>query len=199
PTERRVNHREASRIPTTKGVACLALGSLALFLLLSASKTLNEGRIRAPRMSAIVSRLIHSPSSVSRALSGRSSIRESWADKVEWLQGSLLVPESWKDVMNDVTAVVCISCVGGFGSNSYMYKINGTSNINAIRAAAEKGITFYFLDFILWQQIFLNSGVKRFVYISAADFGLVNYLLQGYYEGKRAAEAELLTKFTYGG
>ncbi|RWW78342.1 hypothetical protein BHE74_00013437 [Ensete ventricosum] len=58
-------------------------------------------------MSAIVSRLIHSPSSVSRALSGRSSIRESWADKVEWLQGSLLVPESWKDVMNDVTAVVC--------------------------------------------------------------------------------------------
>jgi hypothetical protein len=28
------------------------------------------------------------------------------------------------------------------------------------------------------------AGVKRFVYISAADFGLVNYLLQGYYEGK---------------
>lgn len=27
-------------------------------------------------------------------------------------------------------------------------------------------------------------GVKRFVYISAADFGVVNYLLQGYYEGK---------------
>ena len=27
-------------------------------------------------------------------------------------------------------------------------------------------------------------GVKRFVYISAADFGWLNYLLQGYYEGK---------------
>lgn len=26
--------------------------------------------------------------------------------------------------------------------------------------------------------------MKRYVYISAADFGLVNYLLQGYYEGK---------------
>ena len=26
--------------------------------------------------------------------------------------------------------------------------------------------------------------MKRFVYISAADFGVVNYLLQGYYEGK---------------
>ncbi|KAK3177680.1 hypothetical protein Dsin_032851 [Dipteronia sinensis] len=42
---------------------------------------------------------------------------------------------------------------------------NGTANINAIRVAAEK-------------------GVKRFVYISAADFGVVNYVLQGYYEGK---------------
>ncbi|CAN6873907.1 unnamed protein product [Brassica oleracea] len=46
-----------------------------------------------------------------------------------------------------------------------MYKINGTANINAIRAASEK-------------------GVKRFVYISAADFGLAKYLLSGYYEGK---------------
>ncbi|KAJ8436345.1 hypothetical protein Cgig2_009910 [Carnegiea gigantea] len=43
------------------------------------------------------------------------------------------------------------------------------------------------------------TGVRRFVYISAADFGLVNYILQGYYEGKRAAETELLTRFPYGG
>ncbi|CAL5064795.1 unnamed protein product [Urochloa decumbens] len=110
--------------------------------------------------------------------SGKPSISESWADKVIWNQGNLLEPASFKDAMDDVSAV--ISCVGGFGSNSFMYKINGTANINAIRAAAEK-------------------GVKRFVYVSAADFGLVNYLLKGYYEGKRAAEAELLSKFTYGG
>lgn len=32
-----------------------------------------------------------------------------------------------------------ISCVGGFGSNTQMYKINGSANINAIRAAAEQG------------------------------------------------------------
>ncbi|KAI3473027.1 hypothetical protein Pfo_030110 [Paulownia fortunei] len=94
--------------------------------------------------------------------SGRSSIQESWANSVIWHQGFL------------------ISCVGGFGSNSEMYKINGTTNINAIRAASEE-------------------GVKRFVYISAADFGVVNYLLRGYYEGKRAAETELLTRFPYGG
>ncbi|KAK8965708.1 mRNA cap guanine-N7 methyltransferase 1 [Platanthera guangdongensis] len=117
-----------------------------------------------------------SVSSFSR--SGRSSIQECWADNVVWNQGSLLVPDSLKDSMNDVSAV--ISCVGGFGSNSQMYKINGTANVNAIRAAAEQ-------------------GVKRFVYISAADFGFVNYLLQGYYDGKRAAEAELLSNFPYGG
>ncbi|KAL0910260.1 hypothetical protein M5K25_021223 [Dendrobium thyrsiflorum] len=117
-----------------------------------------------------------SVSSFSR--SGRSSIQESWADSVVWHQGSLLVQDSLKNAMNDVSAVV--SCVGGFGSYSHMYKINGTANINAIRTAAEQ-------------------GVKRFVYISAADFGLVNYLLRGYYDGKRAAEAELLSKFTYGG
>ncbi|GAV77835.1 NAD_binding_10 domain-containing protein [Cephalotus follicularis] len=110
--------------------------------------------------------------------SGRSSINDQWANNVTWHQGNLLSPDSWKEALNGVTSVV--SCVGGFGSNSYMYKINGTANINAIRAASEK-------------------AVKRFVYISAADFGLANYLLQGYYEGKKAAETELLTKFPYAG
>ncbi|PHU08773.1 hypothetical protein BC332_20633 [Capsicum chinense] len=114
--------------------------------------------------------------SISRT--GRSSIQDSWANSVTWHQGNLLSTDSWKDALKGVTSV--ISCVGGFGSNSYMYKINGTANINAIRAASEE-------------------GVKRFVYISAADFGPVNYLLQCYYEGKRAAETELLTRYPYGG
>ncbi|KAM3379390.1 putative protein, chloroplastic-like [Capsicum galapagoense] len=114
--------------------------------------------------------------SISRT--GRSSIQDSWANSVTWHQGNLLSTDSWKDELKGVTSV--ISCVGGFGSNSYMYKINGTANINAIRAASEE-------------------GVKRFVYISAADFGPVNYLLQCYYEGKRAAETELLTRYPYGG
>nr|GMD21766.1 NAD(P)-binding domain containing protein [Ipomoea batatas] len=109
---------------------------------------------------------------------GRSSISEPWANNISWHQGNLLSNDSWKEALKGVASV--ISCVGGFGSNSYMYKINGTANINAIRAAAEE-------------------GVKRFVYISAADFGFVNYLLQGYYDGKRAAETELLTRYTYGG
>ncbi|KAK4274512.1 hypothetical protein QN277_017720 [Acacia crassicarpa] len=110
--------------------------------------------------------------------SGRSSLHDSWANNVTWHQGNLLSTDSWKEALNGVTAV--ISCVGGFGSKSYMYKINGTANINAVRAASEQ-------------------GVKRFVYISAADFGVANFLLQGYYEGKRATEAEILTRFPYGG
>ncbi|KAK9065663.1 hypothetical protein SSX86_015064 [Deinandra increscens subsp. villosa] len=109
--------------------------------------------------------------------SGKSSIQESWASKVNWHQGDLLSGDSWKEALDGVTSV--ISCVGGFGSNAQMYKINGTANINAVRAASEKGI-------------------KRFVYISAADFGVINYLIQGYYDGKRATETELLTKFPYG-
>ncbi|GKV16881.1 hypothetical protein SLEP1_g27451 [Rubroshorea leprosula] len=115
-------------------------------------------------------------SSLSR--SGRSSLQDSWANDVVWHQGDLLSPDSLKPALSEVTSV--ISCVGGFGSNSHMYKINGTANINAIQAASEQ-------------------GVKRFVYISAADFGLVNYLLRGYYDGKRATEAELTNKFPDGG
>ncbi|KAH1252718.1 chloroplastic protein [Glycine max] len=100
--------------------------------------------------------------------SGRSSLHDSWATNVAWYKGNLLSTDSLKEALNGVTAV--ISCVGGFGSNSYMYKINGTANINAIRAASDQ-----------------------------ADFGVVNYLLRGYYEGKRASETELLTRFPYGG
>ncbi|KAJ9556266.1 hypothetical protein OSB04_010880 [Centaurea solstitialis] len=109
--------------------------------------------------------------------SGKPSIQEPWANNVHWHQGDLLSGSSWKEALNGVTSIV--SCVGGFGSNSYMYKINGTANITAIRAAAEKGI-------------------KRFVYLSAADLGVVNYFLQGYYDGKRAAETELLVRYPYG-
>lgn len=115
-------------------------------------------------------------SSLSR--SGKSSLHDPWANEVVWHQGDLLSPDSLGNALNGVNSV--ISCVGGFGSNSYMYDINGTANINAIRAASEQ-------------------GVKRFVYISAADFGLVNYLLKGYYAGKRSTETELLDKFLHGG
>ncbi|KAH9739527.1 NAD(P)-bd dom domain-containing protein [Citrus sinensis] len=70
--------------------------------------------------------------------SGRSSLEDSWAESVVWHQGDLLSPDSLKDLLIGVNSV--ISCVGGFGSNSYMYKINGTANINAVKAAKEQGV-----------------------------------------------------------
>ncbi|KAG6469693.1 hypothetical protein ZIOFF_070623 [Zingiber officinale] len=106
--------------------------------------------------------------------SGRPSIRESWADKVEWYRGNLLEPESLKDAMNNANAVV--SCVGGFGSPSHMRTLNGTANVNAVRVASEQ-------------------GVQRFAYVSAASFGVIDYFLQGYYDGQKATEAEISAKF----
>lgn len=35
-----------------------------------------------------------------------------------------------------------VSCVGGFGSPSYMRTLNGTANVNAVQAAAENGSLF---------------------------------------------------------
>lgn len=122
--------------------------------------------------------LAHGLNVFSLSRSGKSSLHDPWANDIVWHQGDLLSPDSLGNALNGVTSV--ISCVGGFGSNSYMYDINGTANINAIRAASEQ-------------------GVKRFVYISAADFGLVNYLLKGYFAGKRSTETELLDKFQHGG
>lgn len=43
------------------------------------------------------------------------------------------------NALAQIVFIYKISCVGGFGSNSYMYKINGTANINAVRAASEQG------------------------------------------------------------
>lgn len=115
---------------------------------------------------------------MSLSRSGRPGIHEPWADNVTWVRGDLFEPAKWENELDDVSAV--ISCVGGFGSNDQMRKINGKANIEAINAAAE-------------------SGVKRFVYISAHNFGLPSFVMRGYYEGKRSAEDELLRKFPYSG
>ncbi len=101
-----------------------------------------------------------------------------WMNDVNWIQGDILHPERWKHALQEVSAV--ISCVGALGSNQKMLKINGEANIAAINAASE-------------------SGVTRFVYISAVDYGLPSFVLAGYVKGKKAAEEALLRKFPYGG
>ncbi|KAF3445315.1 hypothetical protein FNV43_RR10490 [Rhamnella rubrinervis] len=118
--------------------------------------------------------------------------------------GNLLSPGSWEDALTGVTAV--ISFVGGFGSTSYMYKINGTANINAVRAASNKGLE----DKIIINQhmttiISLTYGVKDL----SLSLPLISKWQIMYYKGImtetccvphwRAAEAELLIKYPYGG
>lgn len=116
---------------------------------------------------------------VSLNRSGRPEIsNESWVNNVVWVRGDLFDPSRWQNSLEDVQAV--ISCVGGFGTNEQMKRINGEANKSAVWAATK-------------------AGVKRFVYISAADFGLPSFVLQGYYEGKRMAEETIRLKFPYSG
>lgn len=69
-----------------------------------------------------------------------------------------------------------ISCVGAFGSNEFMEKVNGDANIAAIEAARE-------------------AGVVRYVYISTVENNLPAFLLAGYFNGKRRAEKALMDTF----
>ena len=83
-----------------------------------------------------------------------------------------------------------ISCVGGFGSNSYMYKINGTANINAIRAASDQGNWGIHISYIFfWIQFFkcrhhyflvLLLGVARAMPILIFLFELITTATEPY-------------------
>lgn len=110
--------------------------------------------------------------------SGAPGVKESWVHEVDWVRGNAFESEKWRHLLADASAVV--SCIGAFGTNDFMRKINGEANIIAVKAAAEE-------------------GVNRFVYISAHDVGLPSFLLRGYYDGKRAAEAAVQEYFPYGG
>ncbi|XP_074559670.1 uncharacterized protein At1g32220, chloroplastic-like [Curcuma longa] len=61
-----------------------------------------------------------------------------------------------------------------------MRTLNGTANVNAVQVASEQ-------------------GVQRFGYVSAASFGIIDYFLQGYYDGQRMTEAAISSRFPNGG
>jgi uncharacterized protein YbjT (DUF2867 family) len=116
---------------------------------------------------------------VSLSRTGRpDAVDGSWANNVVWVRGDLFDPARWQDALEEVQAVV--SCVGGFGTNEQMRRINGEANRTAVWAAS-------------------RAGVKRFVYISVADFGLPSIVLKGYFEGKKLAEDAVRSKFPYSG
>ncbi|KAL3925968.1 MAG: hypothetical protein SGPRY_003521, partial [Prymnesium sp.] len=104
-------------------------------------------------------------SSVSR--SGAPSSLGPELSSVEWLSADIERPEQLEQAMRGVDGVV--SCVGVFGSNEYMRRINGQANATAVEAAAK-------------------AGVRRFAYISAQKFRPVAMVAPGYFEGKEMAE-----------
>jgi len=99
---------------------------------------------------------------------------------VEWHRGNALEPRTYQDVLPG--ALGAISCVGGFGSQAEMLKVNGTANAAAI--ATSKA-----------------AGIPRFVYISAQlpNVPGLDYALAGYVQGKKQAEEETLRSFPESG
>jgi nucleoside-diphosphate-sugar epimerase len=118
---------------------------------------------------------------VSISRSGRPTwLQESpWADNIQWERGDAFVPD-WKDLLKGATGVV--STLGTFGSNELMYRVCGLANMQLMDAAAE-------------------AGVGRFSFISVHDYAFPggwhakDFLLKGYFQGKRDAEAHLARVF----
>mmetsp|Transcript_21492 Transcript_21492/g.31200 ORF Transcript_21492/g.31200 Transcript_21492/m.31200 type:complete len:286 (-) Transcript_21492:164-1021(-) len=100
-----------------------------------------------------------------------------WTDKVKFVSADVLnTPISdWESNLHGVDGVV--SCIGAFGSNEYMEKINGDSNA-AIASACK------------------NTGVNNFVYVSAADNSMPEFFLKGYFKGKAKAEKAACDMFS---
>ena len=90
-------------------------------------------------------------------------------ENVQWVKGDLLsnTDDSWKSHLENARGAV--SCVGAFGSNDWMEKVNGDANINAVSAC-------------------VRAGVERFTFISTVENNLPTFVLSGYFNGKRRAE-----------
>jgi uncharacterized protein YbjT (DUF2867 family) len=77
---------------------------------------------------------------------------------VKWHSADVLDAGSWAGELAGAEAVV--SCIGAFGSNEFMEKINGDANILAVSEA-------------------LKAGVTRFVYLSTVENDLPEFVLKG--------------------
>jgi len=101
-----------------------------------------------------------------------------WSSNVLWTKGDIFDGSTYRKHLEGATGVVC--CVGAFGSDVFMEKMNGDGPINAVREAKD-------------------AGVKNFVFISTVDSNLPDFVLKGYFNGKRRAEKEVLHNFPEGG
>ncbi|KAK3264491.1 hypothetical protein CYMTET_26773 [Cymbomonas tetramitiformis] len=112
--------------------------------------------------------------------SGPPTTGEAWIGDVEWTSGDVFNEESWVNVLQGATAVV--SCIGGFGSNADMERINGDATIAAIDSAA-------------------TAMVPRFVFVAVHDYNIpAEFKNQiGYFDGKQRAEESVFSMYPEGG
>ena len=99
--------------------------------------------------------------------------------KVEWVTGDIFDKAAREDVMSNVDAVV--SCIGAFGSNSFMQKMCGDATIEAIHTAKEKNVSKF--GFVSSAQVYDGSLAVTTLPPSAPMYG--------YFQGKYRAEKEL--------
>ncbi|EJK54557.1 hypothetical protein THAOC_25802, partial [Thalassiosira oceanica] len=73
--------------------------------------------------------------------------------QVEWVSGDIFDKAAREEAMSDVDAV--ISCVGAFGSNSFMSRICGDATIEAVQTAKEKKVERF--GFVSSAQVYEGS------------------------------------------
>lgn len=104
--------------------------------------------------------------------------KPTWLEAVKWEKGDIFDPASYAGALAGATGAV--SCVGAFGSDAVMERMNGDATICAARAAKD-------------------AGVKHFVFVSTVENNLPEFFLRGYFNGKRRAEEAVLASFPEGG
>jgi len=105
--------------------------------------------------------------------------KQGWHTQVNWKSGDIGTSDgsaAWQQsILPQVDAVV--SCVGGFGSNEKMVRINGDMNANLAKEASK------------------YRNIQKFVYVSAQPYAIPRLIIPGYVEGKEKAENAVKSLF----
>ena len=126
-----------------------------------------------------------------------------WTSGVDYKKADCTDADAMAAIMAGASAVV--SCVGGFGSNEAMLKINGTVNEAAVAAASAAVRPSLWISRRLLARRFLRTrypfrlpqGVPRFVFVSVHRYNVPDALTDaiGYFKGKRGAEKAVLNAY----
>jgi nucleoside-diphosphate-sugar epimerase len=101
---------------------------------------------------------------------------ELWAYHAQYVAIDALSRPQVMELLDDhPDTSVIVSCIGALTTDNVDgRRLNGDATINMAAALYER------------------KGIKKLVFVSAADLQPVNLLLKGYYQGKRAAERAML-------